>query len=311
VSASGTLPALRALAVCLLLGAAAAYTGAQGAGYAVEEMLLLPPRFYVGDPVELRLRLRLQEAPAAAFTAPDSLPEDPWFDLHRVQIDQRGAELRVRVFFTPFRPGASVLPALRLGELELAGVEVSTASVLEGQEKPALRGLRGPLRIPFTGLRLLAVVLAVTALPAAVGFAARGGLRGLRRLAQRRRRRRPYLRLQRAVARLRALRALSDPRAGGGEQRDFFILLSQCLKRYLSERLGRSLMSATTAEVGPQLAAAGVQEPLAGAVLELLARADRIKFSGRGGGRREMHTELCRLERIAGQIEESCCDVES
>jgi hypothetical protein len=314
-SASGARRALRirgwALlgAACLLACAAA---GAQealspvGAGYMVEEMLLLPPRFYVGDRVELRLRLRVDRA--LRLAEPVLLPEDPWIDLHGVQIDERrpagaSGEVRVRIFFSAFRPGATVLPTLTIGDLELAGIEVNTQSVLEAQEKPTLRGLRAPLRIPFTVMRILGVVAAVLAAPAAAVFAVLNGARGLRRLANLRRRRRPYASLQRSLQRLRG-------EADSGEGRDFFIVLSLSLKRYLSERLRRSVMSATTAEIQPQLAEAGVDLPLAREVHELLTRADLVKFSGRGGGRRGMQANLTRLERIAAKIEERYADVE-
>jgi hypothetical protein len=296
-------------AACLLVCAAA---GAQevrspaGAGYVVEEMLLLPPRFYVGDPVELRLRLKVDGA--FRLVAADSLPEDPWVDLHGVQIDDRrppdgSGEVRVRVFFTPFRPGAIVFPTLMLGDVELAGIEVNTQSVLETQESPTLSGLRAPLRIPLTAVRILGVLAAVLAVPAAAVFAVLNGARGLRRLAELRRRRRPYARLRRSLQRLRG-------EVGSGAGREFFILFSLSLKRYLSERLRRSVMSATTAEIEPRLARAGVEPRLAREVQELLGKADLVKFSGRGGGRREMLASLTRLERIASRIEERYADVE-
>lgn len=292
-----------------LLACAACGAQTAAAGYVVEEMVLLPPRFYVGDSVECRLLLRVQEGLAAS--EPAALPEDPWFDIRRVRVEERRGPvaglLRVRIFFTPFRPGSSVLPSLQLGALSLSGVEVNTASVLEGQEKPTVRGLRAPLRVPRTALRLLGAGLAVAALPAVAGFAALAGARGLKRLGQLRRRRRPYARLQRSLERLRALCGHGE----GEERRDFFILLSLTLKRYLSERLHRSVMSATTAEIQPQLEAAGLESRLAAEVHELLARADLVKFSGRGGSRREMQADLTRLEGIAGQVEESHADVES
>ncbi len=307
MSARGLRGVLLRLSAFLL---ACAASGAQGAtaGYVVEELVLLPPRFYVGDSVECRLLLRVEEGLSAS--EPAALPEDPWFDIHRVRVEDRRASasglLRVRIFFTPFRPGASVLPSLQLGDLRLSGVEVNTASVLEGQEKPTLRGLRAPLRVPRTALRLLGAGLAVAALPAAAGFGALAVARGLKRLGRLRRRRRPYARLQRSLERLRALRAHGE----GEERRDFFILLSVALKRYLSERLHRSVMGATTAEIQPQLEAAGLDPRLAAEVHELLARADLVKFSGRGGSRREMQGDLARLEGIAGQVEESHADVE-
>ena len=304
MSARGLRGVLFRLSAFLL---ACAASGAQGAaaGYVVEELVLLPPRFYVGDSVECRLLLRVEEGLSAS--EPSALPEDPWFDIHRVRVEDRRASasglLRVRIFFTPFRPGASVLPSLRLGDLPLSGVEVNTASVMEGQAKPTLRGLRAPLRVPRTALRLLGAGLAVAALPAVAGFGALAGARGLKRLGRLRRRRRPYARLQRSLERLRA-------HGEGEERRDFFILLSVALKRYLSERLHRSVMSATTAEIQPQLEAAGLDPRLAAEVHELLARADLVKFSGRGGSRREMQGDLARLEAFAGQVEESHADVE-
>lgn len=302
---SACLPLVCLLLVCLLLACLTVAAGAQQAGGAGQPVFL-PPRFYVGDRAELRLRLELEAG--LQVSEPQLLPEDPWFDLHGVQIDDRrppggGGEVRVRVFFTPFRPGRAVFPQLSLGDLSLEGIEVHTQPVIQAQEQPALRGVRAPLRLPFTALRTLGLLLAALAVPTATAAALRYALRWLRRLRELQRRRRPYARLQRTLQQLRA-------QAEAGEGRDFFILLASSLKRYLAERLGRPLMSATTAEIRPQLLAAGLEPSVAEQVHALLGRADLAKFSGRGGPRRDMRANLGRLERIAAKVEERYADVE-
>ena len=264
------------------------------------ESVLLPPRFYVGDRVELRLTL---DVPAELVVSePERLPQDPWLEVHRVEVQDhrnpgRSGKVRIRVFFTPFQPGQSRLPALSLGELHLGETTVHTRSVLEQEQSLSLQGLRGQLDLPLTAARLALIITIGIGVPAGAFFAFLHGARGLVRIREQRRRRLPYLRFRSILRRLKK-------QSSEIEGRSFFILLSLALKSYLAERLSVPLMSATTGEIRQQLSGLGLEPSLSESIHELLRRSDLVKFSGRKTGRREMGAELRRVEDILEGIEE-------
>jgi hypothetical protein len=170
-----------AAAVAALVGGAA---GLQAQSMpAVLEAVLLPPRFFVGDRVELRMRL---EVPAGVRVAEPSLaglqspglqsPSPPeqngrsWLEVSEVQVldkraDGRAGEVQVRVFFTSFTPGEGRLPAFDCGDLRVPGQEFTTASVKEREPEPGFRPLRTQLLLPYTRLRLVFTGLVLAGTP--------------------------------------------------------------------------------------------------------------------------------------------------
>ena len=83
---------------------------------ALMEAIFLPPRFFVGDRVELRLTYDLPGG--VTVEPPAQLPDHDWIEFRSIEVQDRRAsggpgELRVRIFFIPFFPGETVLPSLR------------------------------------------------------------------------------------------------------------------------------------------------------------------------------------------------------
>jgi hypothetical protein len=284
------------LAVLLLL------PGMQSFSQAVlMESVVLPPRFFVGDPVELRLKYWVPAA--VAVTGPERPPGHDWIEVQRIEVqDGRAAgesgEVLVRVFFIPFAPGQSALPSIRLGELETGEVLITTRSALQSEEDPVLRELRGQLNLPLSWLKLLLLAAVAVGAPVAAYLLIHWGLSGLARVRRARVRRLPYLRLQKSLRKLAA-------QAASMEAKPFFVVLSLSFRRYLSERLEAPLMSVTTGEIVRELDKAGLAEDVASRVHELLGSADLIKFSGVRGTRKEMDRSMKAAVRIVEQVEET------
>ncbi len=286
------------LALCLALAAASA---AAQAGYSVQDWVFLPPRFYVGDRVELRLRLLVEKEMAVGEA--QELPAAPWLEVREVQVQDRRqpgrpGEVTVRLFFTPYRPGTMTLPPIVLGELALQGLKINTYSALEAEEDPQLRGLRGQLLLPYTALRLAGIALAALGLPLAAAALGWWLLRLLARAGKARRRRLPALRARRALGRLERL--LADPDASS-----FYFQLSRLLKGYLSGRLEVPALSFTTAELSGRLQGSPLPEPVRSRLLELLQEADLVKFAGRACGRQERLASLGAAREVVDHIEGS------
>jgi hypothetical protein len=309
------------LAAALLLGASLAPGGlerlaAQSTARVVESVLL-PPRFFVGDRVELRLRLEVparvpvQVPDPAEF--PSGAPPEPgqdagsWVRIERIEVldrrrqDQEG-EVQLRVFFASLTPGEGSLPELELGGVRVPPQEFVTASVRDRETEPEFRPLRSQVLLPLTGLRVALGIVVLLGAPALLILLAVWAIRLLRKLRELHRRRRPAQRARSALQKL----------AQGLEQaqtREVFVDLSEVLKRYLAERLQVPTASATTAEIDGLLGGVGVSPTLVGRVREVLRTADTVKFSGRAGRRSAVGSSLKKVHDIVDGVEE-LCDVE-
>ena len=271
------------------------------------ESIFLPPRFFVGDRVELRLTYEL--APGVTIEPPVQSPVHAWIEIEKIDVEDRRApsrsgEVLVRIFFVSFFPGETVLPSLRLGDLDTGELLVTTQSALQLEQDPSLRGPRGQLVLPQTWFRLLALVAFGIGAPLSLLFLLRYGLRGYRRIRQARIRRLPYLHFRKSLKQLAARKSTI-------EGKSFFILLSLAIRRYLSERLSRPLMSVTTGEIGAYLHAAGLEENISQRIHQVLKAADLIKFSGKRTNRREMERSLNAAVGIVEQVEERVVHVEA
>jgi hypothetical protein len=271
------------------------------------ESIFLPPRFFVGDRVELRLTYQLP--PGMDVEPPAQLPVHDWIDIQHIEVKDRRApgrsgEVQVRVFFIPFSTGETVLPPLRLGDLDTGELLVTTRSALQLEQDDSLRGPRKQLDLPLTWLRVLALVTIVVGVPLLLLLLLRCGLRGFRRIREARIRRRPYLHVSKSLNQLAAGKSTL-------EGKSFFILLSLAIRRYLSERLSRPLMSVTTGEISGYLRAAGLEEILSERIHQVLETADLIKFSGKRTNRREMERSLKAAGHIVEQVEERIVHVEA
>jgi hypothetical protein len=273
----------------------------------LDEAIYLPPRFFVGDRVELRLTY---EVPAGLTASPPvQLPTHAWIDYQDVEVQDRrkpgeAGRVIVRVFFVPFSAGETVLPPVQLGGFDTGELLVSTQSALELEQEQTLRGPRRQLNLPLTWLRLLALAAAGFGSPLLLVFLLRTGVRGYRRLREARMRRLPYLHVRKSLNQLAAGSASM-------EGKSFFILLSLTVRRYLSERFSMPLMSATTGEIAGSLKTAGLDDSVSERIHEVLKAADLFKFSGKRTGRREMERSLKTACSIVEQVEERTAHVET
>lgn len=273
----------------------------------LSESIFLPPSFYVGDRVELRLKY---DIPAdLVVQQAQQLPEHPWIEFHTIEVQDRrvpgrSGEVVVRIFFTPFQPGESLIPAFRLGDLGIGEFPVTTQSALESEQTPLLRGPRIQLNLPLTWLKLLILVLVGIGAPACTFLLLRYGVRGIVMIREARIRRLPYLRARKNLNRL-------TSQLSSIESKSFFILLSLLVRRYLTERLSAPLMSAATGEILKELNREGLEEDLSLRIHEVLRTADLIKFSGKRSNKKEMQQTLKVVGSIVEQIEGRTVHVES
>ncbi len=255
----------------LLLACAAATSVVDAQSYTIVESVRLPAESFVGDPIELRYRVRS----AVELEAPTRLPEPAWGEITSVRVVEQGDEYDVRVVVVPFEPGTLTIPPIDLSGVALDGLSFVVSSV--GEDRAEVRGIFGPERLPGTRLVMLLVILAA-ALPllAFLYFAGPGGA-VVRRILARRQARVPYRRLLRTIDRL-------EKNIRYDSARDFYTLLVGALQDLMSSRLGFECRAATSTELASYLPAlsaqCGADAQAADPLAAVFQTSDSAKFAG-------------------------------
>ena len=277
--------------------------------YVIQDSSFLPVRFYVGDNVELRLRL---EVPGGDLRPPSDTSEGNWLVLRDITcVRIKGQVWEVRIFFTTFRPGRHVLPDIDLGEIVLANLRAETRSILEdkGEEKPA--GQKGQLLLPGTVRMLILAALVILLMPPFLYKAFRGGLAVLKSYNALRLRKLPHSRLLRALDRLQTRMKDYDAAA-------FFTQITRLLREYFDGRLHIPAQTSTTLELRLLLLEAlsrahpsGEISLVTSGVIDLFQRADYVRFGGQSASPREMADVLDEVSQFVEKVEGVVKHVES
>ncbi|MFP4549530.1 MAG: hypothetical protein ACLFNT_01890, partial [Spirochaetales bacterium] len=192
---------------------------ADSQSYSITNSVRLPAESYVGDPIELRYRIRTD----ASVAEPSELPTPAWGRVESVFISQADSEIDIRIVVVPFEPGTLTIPSLELGELELEGLSFVVSSVLPSESSESVRPIYGPERLPGTRAAIvIAVGLVVLALLLTFYFVGPGKKR-LSLWIGRMKARLPYRRL---------VRQLTALEAEGSEvaDREFYIRLVDAIQ---------------------------------------------------------------------------------
>jgi len=272
---------------------AAAPVAAQETGYVIRKSVFLPPTYYVGDPVELRLTLDLP--PGKKISPPSELPSSSMVSVRQCSVVQVERSAQIVLRFVSFTPGAGVLPPLDLGEITVRDFRIQTTSILE-KEKPQFRGLRSQVLLPGSRL-FFGIILGVLFLgPVTVLFSFGRFRRLIIRAVLRLRERRPYRILQRT---LKTVIQEMDKETSRG----FYIKIMEAFKLYLSRRVTPRIRSATTSEVDSILARELGANRLEISLKELFVFGDRVKFGGERADAGQREEDVTIIRKIAGQIE--------
>jgi len=234
----------------------------------VRDLSFYPPQFFVGDVVELRIDIELENPMNVEFSP--VLPGSDWLEIRDVSIETVEDRVSILIVFSSYAPGTQILPPINLGPLILDDVEIPTSSTLS-KAHGGIRLLRGQKVMPGTRLELASVLALLTITP----FLAYGLFRILRLLWGKCRdlfqNQRPLRRVQKLSKKLRA--NISSMRAP-----QWYHELSNGLRDYLSSRLGQDCTSATTAEIALMKVVRGGPRKK---FLEVLKEGDLVKFAGR------------------------------
>lgn len=241
----------------------------------------------VGDRVELEVTV---EHPSDAVVVwPDSIDAGP-FEVLDARTEPMRAEGDRATSSATFSMAAFELGELEIPSFEVTllhpdgreetletdrfGVEVVSVGV---DETGDIREIRGPLAIPVSTLRLLAIVLVA----ALLGAALYALVRRLRKREDRSEGRPagppplpPHEVALRELARLEA-----SPLLERGQVKEYHIRVSEIVRRYLEDRFDVPALEMTTWEVLRGLESAGVGADLRGDLKRFLDPCDRVKFA--------------------------------
>jgi len=261
--------------------------------YTVASTVFLPRVFYVGDRVEMRISLRVPQN--AALERPAEMPTPQWGEIHSISVSHAGGDATVRIIFTPFRPGTQSMPVMKLGDITLEGVNVYVKSILQEGEV-GLAPPRSQLLLPSTRLVIGLGVGVLVILPLGWFVFYRWGRSRLVGLIARYRERQPNRRMQRV---LKQLSADVENRSG----REFYIVLQEELRRYLSRKLDADCMSATTWELRLHLGRLTPDQNDTQLLLSLFQFGDLVKFAGKSSSARIRKEHLQQVGELLARVE--------
>ncbi|RKX89344.1 MAG: hypothetical protein DRP70_04020 [Spirochaetes bacterium] len=269
-------------------------SGALSAQAVLNDIRFIPPTFFVGDAVELRITFS-HDGPLAV-APPDSIPESDWVDIKDVFLIQDDNTVTVVIAFTPFAPGTRTLPPMKLGALQLKDIKVPTHSIIENSHE-GVRSLRGQLLMPGTRLAV-ALILSLAAMAPFLGYGLfRFSWKWVKKSRQLYRVGRPVRRLRRVIKKLKA-------GIGSMQAPLWYYELTEALRAYLSDRSHHDCRSATTAEIA-LMSEFLVDDTPQKDLLEILKEGDMVKFAGRFADDRSLNKTLEMVTSAVGKWEKA------
>ncbi len=239
--------------------------------YEVEHMLLLPPTFYVGDLVELRVRISVKTG--VIPTEPLELPAPSWIHIRDVRVIPISDDYDIRVSFSTYETGIRELPPITMGDLVLGGIEIETQSIV-GNGVTKIEEAFEPSLLPGSRLLLTLSVGVMLILPVVVWIVFVWLRRIMTKIFGLSRERRPHRKLNH---RLDELKKLPSP----VNNREFYISLADGFRGYLSSRLGQGFGALTSREMQKTLLENYSGIPSVRRIAGELAGFDKAKFGRR------------------------------
>lgn len=279
----------------LLLFAAAWVSAGAVEGAQVEKLIFLPPDFYVGDNVEMRLTLYPE--PGLRVLPPEEVPVANWIDIHDVRLEQDGSRWEVQMDFTTYAPGTRTLPSMQLGDIVLNDVKLHTKSILQ-ERNVDFFGIKGQIYLPGTRLAIGLAIFVLFFGPVVVLSTAGRVSRSVRRFVSIQTGRRPHKRF------MRNLKELGEKQMQMSSRR-FYIVLSEELRHYLSSRTKQDYMTVTSSELRDQLwdTFPAENKEQVNALARMMRQSDEIKFGGVNASKKQREEDLEMVVSAAKNIE--------
>lgn len=263
-------------------------------GYLITQTVFLPPTFYVGDRVELRIRI---ETSAGVIPAePDILPSASWLEIHSIDVVPVAGDYDILITFTSFYPGTRTLPTIQLGQISLDSMKIFTSSIIE-ETNADFSDVADPVLIPGTRLLLALFIGGLLVGPVLAIWL----FRWVRILSKTLRAlllaKRPYKLFVRAIDMLRSADS-------GLKSREFYIALVDLFRKYVSQKMDLDIVASTATELSALLQQKLLTSPLSGNLSALLHEFDRAKFGGKRVTRARRERDIDEVVKAATALED-------
>jgi hypothetical protein len=263
--------------------------------YTISKINFLPQEYYVGDFVELRFIVRT--ATPEKIHIPETFPTEDWLEFDEIQVLNHSDGAEIHIVFRSFYAGTRTLPAVNFDSFILDKVKIETKSILS-QTSPGFSEPRGQLYLPGTKIIIIILVFIFLIIPLFALFLAGRLRKWIRKIIAQQKEKKPIKKFYRRLDELKK-------QAGRISSRDFYIILTNALRKYLSVRSGRDYQAVTTREIDKRIEMdfPGIQH--LHDLVEVLRYGDEIKFSPR---RSSYYKEIRDIEfilRVINAIEDS------
>ena len=261
-------------------------------GYTVGKTLFLPPEFYIGDQVEMRITL-IPANTDLDLTVPEKLPDLSWIRFDSIEIFPGNDNIEIYLKFVSFHPGTRTLPIIELGNITLTNIKIHTESIIQ-DFSPEFQELRGQIFLPGTTLFIAFFIGFLLFIPIPLFFLFRKLMQVIKKILISRKRKKSYKKI---------INTLKDLRGGAGRysSKRFYIIILNALRLYLSDRTGRDFLTPTTNELA-ELLTHFMPEIISDLNL-LLQFGDYVKFGGREASIARKEQDLKNVERVTAIVE--------
>lgn len=259
----------------------------------ITKLVYSPRDFYVGDMVTLHIHI---ETPFdGELSPPEVIPRGDWIDIKSINLIYSGGEEAViRMSFRSFAPGLRVVPDIKLGKHILHDLRIQTLSILEDQFSE-LQPLAPQMTPTGTNLLMVLVLLAIIIGPYLIFIIIKTLIHSIRLAINKYKREKPFRDY------LKTLKQLKVELEEAGV-RNFYVLITEQLRHYLSARFSREFSSATTLEMEEMLVNI-MDRDSAKELLSICKFADLVKFSHSGASSFHRKKDLNTIVEILYQLE--------
>ncbi|WKC58408.1 hypothetical protein [Borrelia sp. P9F1] len=248
--------------------------------YELKDEIFIPIRYYVGDTVELKLSLVLNED--EKFTPVDFKEvKNEFVEVHSLIYRPERGEIIIQ--FVSFYVGSNNLPPIYVGDVIkdnklfkviLKNIKINTSKLIFADDSTRIQNIEGVLFLPGTSTYIVVFVLALVVVPYLfIKF-----LKLIRYLLIfliiKHNLRKPYRIFQKQFV------ILSDYIKNEEEQIVFYNLLNSTLRVYLSKKTGFDFNAITTTEISEILQNLNVPYEIRSTLINMLRISDFSKFSG-------------------------------
>jgi hypothetical protein len=235
---------------------------------AVKQVVLIPPKVYVGDYVEVLIFLA--DTQASIGVGVETPPKISWGQIEAFEAVEQNREKEVRIGLRAYAPGSHFLPEIKFKDHRISPIAIHIASLYDDGHKKIFPA-KGPIRLPGTRFYIAVAIALFLALPLFVVWMAFSGRKRISSFVQGYQVKKPFRQYMRELKTLQQNLSIMNGR-------EFYIELLNLLRGYFTFRIDATCFSSTSKEVDAILKR-GVNNPdLVDLALEIFYFGDKVKF---------------------------------